>query len=193
MQRAKQTNTSPGIATILVLDVLVMLLILFALFNQVSGLKDYTKTVADLGLPASTAIPVYWLDILALSSFLHFTPAFIAGSLQKRNTLAIFLLNLFLGWTFLGWLVALFWAVMHEQPRSAVAPATDLTEMSELRQHPTRPSRKCPFCAELIRSEAVVCRFCGRDAVDSSTGYHLPAAFRTRATDPIGAGSRAAS
>ena len=39
---------------------------------------------------------------------LYFLPAIIG--FRKRNRIAILVLNLFLGWTFIGWVVALVWA-----------------------------------------------------------------------------------
>ena len=42
---------------------------------------------------------------------IYFLPTIVASSNKKKNTGAIFILNLFLGWTFLGWIIALIWAV----------------------------------------------------------------------------------
>jgi uncharacterized membrane protein YqaE (UPF0057 family) len=46
--------------------------------------------------------------LIVVALFVYFLPAIIGGS--KRNGGAIFVLNLFLGWTFIGWVVALIWA-----------------------------------------------------------------------------------
>lgn len=46
----------------------------------------------------------------------YFLPSIIALARSKRNIVAIFLLNLFLGWTFVGWVVALVWAVKVDVP-----------------------------------------------------------------------------
>ena len=46
--------------------------------------------------------------VLALA--IYFLPFIIAASRKHHNALAIFMLNLFLGWTFLGWVIALIWA-----------------------------------------------------------------------------------
>jgi hypothetical protein len=37
------------------------------------------------------------------------------------------------------------------------------TKQLEREQLETGTSRKCPFCAEIVKAEAKVCRFCGRD------------------------------
>jgi hypothetical protein len=41
---------------------------------------------------------------------MYFLPSIIALARSKRDTLAIFLLNFFLGWSVIGWIVALVWA-----------------------------------------------------------------------------------
>jgi hypothetical protein len=47
---------------------------------------------------------------------MYFLPSIIALARNKRDTLAIFLLNFFLGWSVIGWIVALVWAARHEAP-----------------------------------------------------------------------------
>lgn len=50
--------------------------------------------------------------ILVLAFFLYFLPTIIAICSNHRNAVAISVLNLFLGWTFIGWVAALVWSVM---------------------------------------------------------------------------------
>jgi len=45
---------------------------------------------------------------------IYFLPSIVGYS--KRNFNSILLLNLFLGWTLIGWVVAIIWAVSYEKP-----------------------------------------------------------------------------
>ena len=50
---------------------------------------------------------------------IYFLPALIGR--RKQNARAIFILNLLLGWTFLGWVGALIWALLRERPATDLA------------------------------------------------------------------------
>lgn len=90
--------------------------------------------------------------IIIIILFLYFLPTGIASSRKHRDTNAIFLVDLLLGWTLLGWLVALLWSFTGNVHR-APAPGSEV---------PTPATHvKCPDCAELIRAEARVCKHCG--------------------------------
>ena len=58
------------------------------------------------------------LFIVLLSLLFYFIPFITAWSGHNRNTTAIGVLNLLLGWTVLGWIVALIWAVMKDKEGS---------------------------------------------------------------------------
>jgi len=42
---------------------------------------------------------------------IYFTPTFIAFARKKKNRGAILALNLLLGWSFVGWVASLVWAL----------------------------------------------------------------------------------
>ena len=49
--------------------------------------------------------------LILLFLIFYMFPTIVAVVKSRKNTAAIATLNLFLGWTFLGWLAALIWAV----------------------------------------------------------------------------------
>jgi Superinfection immunity protein len=97
--------------------------------------------------------------VLLLAGF-YFLPAIIAGARHHHNAVAVFFLNLFLGWTLVGWVIALVWAISN--------PPTVVVEQSSApppKAAPAEPQERypCPFCAELIVREARVCRYCSHE------------------------------
>lgn len=48
----------------------------------------------------------------------YFVPTIYAIHKKRKNKEAIFLLNLFLGWTLLGWVVALVWSAVEDSPKN---------------------------------------------------------------------------
>lgn len=58
----------------------------------------------------------FFFHLFGLWSVMYFLPTIIAAIRSKRDLLAIFLLNLFLGWSVIGWFVALVWAAKNDAP-----------------------------------------------------------------------------
>lgn len=48
--------------------------------------------------------------VIAISVLLYFLPSIVAAKRNHKNMMPVFLFNFFLGWTFLGWVVALVWS-----------------------------------------------------------------------------------
>ena len=81
--------------------------------------------------------------VLALLLAFYFIPTIIGYVNDQPNAQSIAVVNIFLGWTIIGWVVALAWAfAAHEKVQATVA---------------------CPMCAEPILPQAVRCKHCAAD------------------------------
>ena len=61
-------------------------------------------------------LPAFFLPFFGFGFVMYFLPSLIALGRSKRDITAIVLLNFFLGWTMIGWVVALVWAVKADDP-----------------------------------------------------------------------------
>jgi hypothetical protein len=58
----------------------------------------------------------FFLPIFGFGFLMYFLPAIIAFARSKRDAVSILVLNFFLGWTAIGWVVALVWALKQDVP-----------------------------------------------------------------------------
>jgi hypothetical protein len=92
----------------------------------------FVQPQADSG----TAVQALVIGLVIL--VLYFLPT--AAAWGKSQSGSVFVLNLFLGWTLIGWVIALSWGLKKETPAQVIV------------QSPTAP----------LPAAAVLCRSCGK-------------------------------
>lgn len=72
-----------------------------------------------------------WLLFLPFGSA-YFIPTFVAMRRHHRNTVVIASVNIVLGWTILGWMISLSWALSHNTRKRHLRMMTALSEPGTL-------------------------------------------------------------
>ena len=76
--------------------------------------------------------------LVVVAGPIYFLPTIIALAAKRNHSLGIFLLNLFLGLTFLGWIGALIWACVKDPPQAATAAAASSGYHGKYKGYPYR-------------------------------------------------------
>lgn len=89
------------------------------------------------------------LVIVAFGLFIYFIPALNGFERKHTSASAIFVANLLLGWTLLGWILCLVWSFSGQRGAVKAAEPSPETHI------------RCPECRELVIRDARKCKHCG--------------------------------
>jgi len=121
-----------------------------------------------------SVMPWIWIVLGVLA---YWIPAINAKSRRHANTGAIALLNLFLGWTVIGWIVAMVW--------SATSNVRPLPQPVYPQQVTTRPATVSVCqCGQQLVPNAEFCTRCGQPVVSPVSTSNVrpppPTAFEVK-------------
>jgi len=104
------------------------------------------------------------LIFIAIGLFFYFLPSIVGR--KKRNAGAIVALNLLLGWTILGWILALVWAMTTDPP--------NMVPVIQVAQPVAQPLAQPTLCANCGKYSVPGSQFCtscgGRFALTAKAG-----------------------
>ena len=98
--------------------------------------------------------------LLAAAVALYMLPTILAARADHPNTTSIAIINVALGWSLIGWIVALVWAIKTVETPVVV---TELPRPNIWAEPVVPTTRACPFCAEEVLIAAIKCKHCQSD------------------------------
>lgn len=90
----------------------IVLILVAGIIVQAMVMMGFVNPVFSFSYSYATDVIIVSLSVIA-ACFIYMIPTCVAASRRHRNTMAIAVLNLFFGWTLLGFVGCLVWSLIN--------------------------------------------------------------------------------